>query len=114
MGSPDSIRVQVRDQNGASIVSPEGEIGYQEAPALRGYLKAAFDKKPARVVVDLAGVGHMSTPGVATLVEALQISKRTSVPLVLCAMTERVRAVFEIARLQTVFTIRPSVDDALV
>lgn len=113
MANPDQLRITTRDQDGIAILSPEGEIGYQEAPALRAYVKQAFDKKPKRVVVDLAGVNYMSTPGVATLVEALQISKRTTIPLVLCGMTERVRAIFEIARLQTVFNIKPDLTAAL-
>jgi anti-sigma B factor antagonist len=88
-----------------AILAPVGDIGYHEAPALRQAIRDTFDAKPPRVLIDLAGVNYMATPGLATLVEALQISKRSSVPLVLCSLTERVRAVFEIARLQSVFKI---------
>jgi len=87
------------------ILSPEGEVGYHEAPALRTALREALDRKPGRLIVNLAGVGYMATPGLATLIEALQISKRTQIPLVLCGLTDRVRGIFEIARLQTVFKI---------
>jgi anti-anti-sigma factor len=55
----------------------------------------------------------MATPGVATLVEALQGTKKQQIPLVLCGMSDRVRAIFEIARLHTVFTIVTSRSDAL-
>jgi anti-anti-sigma factor len=109
---PITVTSTVRE-GGALVLTPLGEVGYHEAPILRNAIREAFDKKPARVVTDLTGVSYMATPGLATLVEALQISKRTKVPLVLCCLTDRVRAVFEIARLHTVFTIADSVDAAL-
>lgn len=107
------LQVGVQESEGIVILSPVGEVGYHEAPALRTAIKEAFERKPRRMVVNLSGVSYMATPGVATLVEALQISKRTTVPLVLCNLTDRVRAIFEIARLQTVFKIVPDLDSAI-
>jgi anti-sigma B factor antagonist len=98
---------------GVALVAAAGDIGYHEAPTLRQAIKEAYDAKPARVIVDLAGVAYMATPGLATLVEALQMSKRSQVALVLCGLNERVRAVFEIARLHTVFRIVPDASAAL-
>ncbi|MBX3383507.1 MAG: STAS domain-containing protein [Phycisphaeraceae bacterium] len=113
MAEKGPIVVNVRQIDGAAVVAPEGEVGYHEAPTLRQALREAFDRKPARLVADLSGVTYMATPGLATLVEALQISKRTQTPLVLCALSGRVRAVFEIARLHTVFTIAEDLQSAL-
>jgi len=100
---PLQMKFELREDS--VILSPEGEVGYHEAPALRTALREALDRKPGRLIVNLAGVGYMATPGLATLIEALQISKRTQIPLVLCGLTDRVRGIFEIARLQTVFKI---------
>ncbi len=97
----------------AAVLAPEGEIGYPEAAAFRVAIRQALDPTPERLVIDLALVEYMNTPGVATLVEALQICKRTNVRLVLCGLNDRVRAIFEIARLQAVFDIRPALADAL-
>lgn len=113
MPDRDSIKVRVEDRDGVLILSPAGEIGYQEAPAFRTFIKQAYDKRPKRLVADLSGVEYMSTPGLATLVEALQIAKRTQTPLILCGLNEKVRAIFEIARLHTVFKITPDVNSAL-
>ncbi len=113
MAEQDPIEVRMSERDGAIVVHPDGEIGYHEAPTLRNKLKVAFDRSPRKVVADLANVDYMSTPGLATLVEALQISKRTKVPLVICGLNERVLAIFEIAKLQTVFTIVGGVDEAV-
>lgn len=100
----DTIRVDYTEQGDDTIVTPFGEIGYPEANAFRNYLRKAQERR-GRILVDLANVQFMSTPGLATLVEALQNAKRSGTKLVLAGLQERVRAVFEIARLNTVFTI---------
>lgn len=97
---------------GAIVVAAEGDIGYHEAPAFRTALKEAADRRPKRLIADLSGVAYMATPGLATLVEALKNSKASGVPLILCGMNDRVRAVFEIARLHTVFKIVPDLTAA--
>ena len=56
---------------------------------------------------------YIDSSGVATLVEALQIVNRYGGRLVLVGMTARVRGVFEIARLDTVFALASSVEEAL-
>jgi len=111
---PDGQTLQVGfDTQGQSvIVSPQGEIGYSEATVFRTWLRKAHDSKSARIIVDLAKVDYMNTPGVATLVESLQISKRNKTRLILCGMNEKVFAIFKIARLDTVFEICPTLTDA--
>jgi anti-sigma B factor antagonist len=108
------IQVKIEPQStGIVVLRAVGDIGYHEAPTLRQGVREAYDKKPSRLVIDLSGVAYMATPGVATLVEALQISKRTGTALVLFGLTDRVRAVFEIARLISVFKITPDEASAL-
>ena len=107
------IIVKVEAQGTTTIVAPEGEIGYHEAPTLQQAIRSAYDKRPKKLIVNLTAVSYMATPGLATLVEALQIGKRNNVTLVLFGLTDRVRAVFEIARLNTVFKITVDLDQAL-
>ncbi len=113
MPDREPLSVEVQDRSGVTILIPAGEIGYHEAPVLQTAIRAAYDKKPRKLVIDLKGVAYMATPGLATLVEGLQISKKVNTPLVLTGLTERVLAVFEIARLNTVFRITSSVDEAV-
>jgi anti-sigma B factor antagonist len=105
MAERELIKVKMEEKPGLMVLSPAGEIGYQEAPAFKQYIKQAYDRRPGRLIVDLAGVDYMSTPGLATLVEALQISRKTQIPLVICGLNDRVRAIFEIAQLHKVFKI---------
>ncbi len=91
--------------NGHPVVVPVGDVDLGNSRDLQMHLRQTLGKKPKRLLVDLAGVPHMDSSGVATLVEAMQVSRRNGTSLVLCAMTDRVRSIFEIARLDKVFRI---------
>jgi anti-sigma B factor antagonist len=99
--------------DGATVVAPEGDIDLSRSPSLRTSLRQAQNGKPPRLIVDLGMVDYMDSSGVATLVEALQIARRNNTRMVLCGLKDRVRSIFEIARLDTVFTIAASRDAAL-
>ncbi len=85
-----------------------GEIDLSQSPAVRSALMRHIQRKPARLVVDLSNVPYMDSSGVATLVEALQKQRAHGGLMILCQLQPKVRSIFEIARLDQVFTI---VDD---
>jgi anti-sigma B factor antagonist len=94
------------------LFRPKGEIDLSVAPALRTHLREAADRTKRRLIVDLADVPYMDSSGVATLVEALQLTRRSGKQLLLCNLHEKVQSIFEIARLDAVFTIVATVEDA--
>lgn len=114
MHDPDQIEVQLETQGKALIVRPFGDIDLSRAPSLRTHLSRAQDGGHGRIIIDLTSVPYMDSSGVATLVEAMQVARRSGNKLVLCAMQSKVRSIFEIARLDMVFTIVDSTEEALV
>lgn len=107
--------VTIEDQgDGAVVLVPEGDIDMSRSPELRGVIREAF-KVPniKRLVIDLEGVGYMDSSGLATLVEAMRTAKGSGVALVLSSLSERVRALFDIAKLDRVFDIAESREQAL-
>lgn len=113
MAEAQQLEIKVEQREGAVIIRPSGDIDLARSPALRREIMAVQGQKPAKVIVDLREVPYMDSSGLATLVEAMQVSRRSNVPLVLCGMQQRVRGLFEIARLHTVFRIVPALEDAL-
>lgn len=107
------IRVKVEEKDGAVVLAPEGDVDLSRSPVLRNALRQAQTSRPRRLVVDLSLVDYMDSSGVATLVEALQMARRNNTKMVLCGMREKVRSIFEIARLDTVFAISDTVDAAV-
>lgn len=108
--------IDIREQRpGMMVVSLTGEVDIMRSPDLQTALQDAIGriKGKGAVVVDLSGVTYMDSSGVATLVRGLQLSRKKDVGLVLCALQDRVRSIFEIARLDTVFPMAATIDEAI-
>ncbi|MCA9286537.1 MAG: STAS domain-containing protein [Phycisphaerales bacterium] len=105
MNESDDIVVHTVSFDGGVILQPVGDVDLARAPGLRRVLTEAQAKRPQRIVIDLSQVPYMDSSGVATLVEAMQRARAMAHRLVLAAPQTRVRSIFEIARLDTVFTI---------
>ncbi len=101
--------ISVESTDDGVTLRPAGDVDLSSSRELQQTIKRAMEGKPERLIVDLTNVPYMDSSGVATLVEAMQIARKQSTRLVLCCMQSKVRSIFEIARLDRVFTI---VDDA--
>jgi len=112
MAENNEIPIELQQIDDGTLIRPSGDIDLSRAPAFRGHIAEVFQGKPMRVIIDLSDVPYMDSSGVATLVEAMQLATRGSAKLVLVGLQERVRSIFEIARLDTVFVIATDMDAA--
>ena len=108
-----SLTVQIATVKGTHTVQVRGEVDLQTAPQLRDLLLDTVKKQAGDLLVDLSQVGYMDSSGVASLVKLLARVRREKVSLKLAGLTPRVRSVFEITRLDSVFEICASVEEAL-
>ncbi|MCZ6812178.1 MAG: STAS domain-containing protein, partial [Planctomycetota bacterium] len=81
MSDAQELEIQTESSDDGVILRPCGEIDLNCAAVLREQLRRAQDGRPERLVVDLGGVPYMDSSGVATLVEAMQVARRTSTKL---------------------------------
>ncbi len=103
---------QIKDQNGAVVISFEGDVDLQSSPRAReALLECVSRNRP--VLVDLSRVNYIDSSGVASLVEALQNARKRGTDLFLVSVSETAMRVFKLARLETVFTIFDTIDEAL-
>lgn len=100
-----TVPIQTEELPDGIVLAPSGEIDLARSPAMRAQVAEAMKRSPKRLVIDLAGVPYMDSSGVATLVEALQSTRKIGAKLLLCGLTPRVRSILEISRLDTVFSI---------
>lgn len=107
---PGSIEIGIDAQDHRLVISPSGDIDLSSSPAFRQTLQANLAASDVPVVIDLAGVPYMDSSGVATLVEALQICRRCGREFSLARPSERVASIFQISKLDTVFTITADLD----
>lgn len=111
MSDTGQLQVRTRTEGQAVVVSPQGDVDLTGSPSLRAELKKVAASP--KLVIDLSAVQYMDSSGVATLVEAMQTAKRNKTTIVLCALTDRVRSILHIARLDAFFAIKPDVEEAL-
>ena len=96
-----------------NVLPLEGEIDLHVSPRVSASLGAMIEKKPQRLVVDLAKVSYIDSSGLAVLIEAMQNVEAYGGKFMLAGIQDNVKPIFEIARLDQVFIIFPHVDAAL-
>ena len=96
-----------------NVLPLEGEIDLHISANVAASLQTMIEKKPKRLVVDLAKVSYIDSSGLAALIEGMQNVQQYGGKFALAALPEPVRNIFEIARLDQVFRIYPDVNAAL-
>lgn len=103
---------EVREQDGIAVIALRGDVDLESSPKVRdALLECVGTKRP--VVVDMSGVSHIDSSGVASLVEAYQTARKSDTPFALAQVSQSAMRVLELARLDKVFTIQPTLADAL-
>ena len=114
MGEGSSSPIAGVDRNGGDmIVHVSGEVNSHITAIFQEKMQTLLDEKPKRIVLNLADVTYMDSSGLASLVKVLSRTKQDKIALVLAAPSVMIRGVFEVTRLDSVFDLRDTVDEAL-
>ncbi len=106
------MKHRIKEKQGSLVVALEGDIDLEGSPAARKVLLDAVGMgRP--IYVDLSRVSYIDSSGIASLVEALQRARQSGTAFALTSVSDAARRVLELARLDRVFTIHASLDDAL-
>ena len=106
------MKHQIKEDNGALVVALEGDVDLKTSPDARKILLDAVTRN-LPMVVDLSGVLYIDSSGVASLIEAFQKARKSGHKFVLAAVSESALRVLNLARMDKVFAICPSVADGL-
>ena len=90
-----------------------GDLDFGTSPDLRERLQKIFSRQSAQVLINLKNVAYIDSSGLATFVDALKKSKQANGRLVLTELAPAVLSVFEIAKLDKIFTITVTEVEAL-
>ena len=108
------VVASVRHAGEAAIVALRGEIDLHNSPTVRtALLDLLEEKKPARLVINLAEVPYVDSSAIAVLVESLQKMRKIGGKVYLVEPQPRVQGLLEIARLDSIFIVTATEDDAL-
>jgi len=96
-----------------NVLPLEGEIDLHVSSEVAESLRTVIAKRPKLVVIDLTKVTYLDSSGLAVLIEGMQKVQEYGGKFALAGVQESVQHIFEIARLDQVFQIFPTVDEAL-
>ena len=102
---------EIRDEDEFRVVAVSGEVDLSWSSEVRTAVLDALSGHPA-VLVELSGVSYIDSSGIAALVEGYQKAKIKGVSFGLLRISDAVRAVLELARLDQVFPIHSDLESA--
>ncbi|HHH76400.1 MAG TPA: anti-sigma factor antagonist [Phycisphaerae bacterium] len=113
-GYGETIIQSVKKQDGITVVTVVGDIDLMHSLRFQSELSDIVHSTEQKIVMILSAVPYMDSSGIASLVKLLSECREKKVELALVGMTERVRGMFEIMRLDSMFKMFESIDEAMV
>lgn len=107
------MHIQITKKNDAVIFNIEGEIDLYNSPELRHKLTDEINKGTNKILLNFSKVKYIDSSGLATLIEGLQKMDRQKGELKLCGLQKAIMDIFEVARLEDVFSIHKTQEEAL-
>ena len=110
-----NLHIDTKTREQTCIIDVRGEVDLYSSPKMREAIFSAMKQRPLpAIIVDLTHVTYTDSSGIATLVEGLQISQERQARFKLVGLSQAVLEVFQLARLETVFEIYPTLESALL
>ena len=107
-----NLDLSTRHGDGHVVVMLRGELDVVDAAGTAGALAAVTAREP-RVIIDLAALGFIDSSGLAALVRARKHARHAGGDLLLAAPRRQVLRVLAVTRLLDVFSVHPSVEEAV-
>ena len=109
----DQLRVSVSGGDSYIVVTLAGESDVYTYDQLRGALEAEAAKRPALLIVDLAGLEFMDSTGVQVLLDIRVMMSEHGGKLVLSRPENTVARVLNLVGADQLIPVYPSVEEAI-
>jgi anti-sigma B factor antagonist len=100
-------------QAGKTIVDVSGEVDMRTSRTLQEKLRELVGKKVSPIIVNFENVEYMDSSGLATLVECLQGVRTYDGRLLLYGLSSNLQEVFRVLKLDSIFSMVASEQEAL-
>ena len=107
-----SMKINTEEYNGFKVLKVTGKVDILTSSELRAKLSDVTKAKTEILIVDLAKVVYMDSSGLATFLEGLKSMKEYGGILRLVNIPERIDKVLKLMKLDQVFEIYDTIEDA--
>jgi anti-sigma B factor antagonist len=106
------MKLSINHVNNICYFTLVGEIDSLSAGLIKDKIQSQIEAQCYNFIVDLTQVKFMDSAGLGVLVSGLKVCNKNGGDLVLVGLTENVRELFRITRLDTVFKLFPDRESA--
>lgn len=103
-----ALNITHERHDGIVALAVNGRLGTASSEAFVDAISQEIRAAGVRLLVDLSGVDYVSSAGLGALQAIAQRVHESRGELILCALSESVRLVFDLAGLLPAFAIEPS------
>lgn len=107
------MALQSRKEKNATVAQWQGPLGVDNHTQFKDGMQVLIDAKEYALVLDLSDVTFIDSTGLGVMTAILRRVKQAGGNLILVNLQEEVKPIFEITGLKKIFTIVPTVEDAL-
>lgn len=94
------------------VINPSGILDGVSAKELRSQIVDLLEqKKPSNILLDLQNVTFMDSAGLGALVSILKTVRFSGAEFCLCSLSEQVKIIFDLTKMEKVFKIFESRQD---
>ena len=108
------MNYNVSEKSGITILALAGKImGGPEATEINDEINRLIDENKVKVVIDLKNVEWMNSSGLGILIGAITLLKSNKGKFILIHVSDRIKNLLKITKLNSVFELSDSLDEAI-
>jgi anti-sigma B factor antagonist len=104
---------QIKDQSGVAVLQVEGQLIVGNRQELKDLVQSALDRGERRLLIDFSRTGYIDSSGLGALVSISKRIREAGGELRLSGLNEDLRSLFELTKLDTLFGIADTPQQAL-
>ena len=104
---------QIKDASGVAVLQVEGQLVVGNRQELKELVQAALDAGERRILIDFSRTGYIDSSGLGALVSISKKIREAGGELRLSGLNEDLRSLFELTKLDTLFAIAETPQQAL-
>jgi anti-sigma B factor antagonist len=104
---------QTKDENGVVVVQVEGQLIVGNRQQLKDMVQEAVQRGATRILIDFSRTGYIDSSGLGALVSISKKVREAGGELRLAGLNDDLRSLFELTKLDTLFSIAETREQAL-
>jgi len=107
------MEISQKEKNGIVSIAIKGRMDADSSPDAEKVVKEALGAEANRLLFDLGELEYLSSAGLRVLLSAAKEMRRRDGKIVLCALNEFVKEIFEVSGFQSLIPITDSVESGI-